>query len=220
MLAILEAHKADKKPDPRILSTMPPAQGRAYNAYVERLELLDNKGRAWLLAIDRTMGELDVLVGWLLTFRLVEIRLEPLRHALWETTRSRRATRPPTSTEQLHLRVEEALDGLALFAIGERDFDPTHTEAGSLAATVVQRLRARVQQHWQELRVIEDEARAVAEELDCEDALMPEVRDLLQRCRERLEALAHDRIALATPIELPEPDDELREVAAKLFGED
>ena len=48
--------------------------------------------------------------------------------------------------------------------------------------------------------------------------MMPEVRAVLQRCRERLESLAHDPIAFPAPIALPEPDDELRETAAKLFG--
>ena len=75
-----------------------------------------------------------------------------------------------------------------------------------------------MRRNWQELRVIEDEARRVAEELDCADALMPEVRAVLRRCRERLEALARDPIALAAPIELPEPDDELRETAVTVFG--
>ena len=75
-----------------------------------------------------------------------------------------------------------------------------------------------MRQNWHELRVIEDEAGRVAEQLDCADALMPEVRAVLRRCRERLEALAHDPIALPAPIALPEPDDELRETAAKMFG--
>ncbi len=56
--------------------------------------------------------------------------------------------------------------------------------------------------------------------LDRDDALAPEVRAGLQRCRERLESLAHDPIALPAPIELPEPDAELREAAAEVFGRD
>ena len=329
-LAVLAAVQGDRDPDPAIFATMPLEQGRAYHDYAERLERLDTQGRAWLLAIDRAIGESEALAGAIAALTLVLLRLQPVRTYLWLGTGEpiteheyaqrvadaraerwtvddcaeflaawdeeaesedeepdpataeaawarrvaakrkavRRAIREgalptardgsdatvtvgafydwlgeptPIAPERgLHYDVRPDADAEAvqrardlrrsawealkrLDGLPRRDPGAGANTGGGgdeilLSDLLARRLRAGVRQNWQELRVIEDEARRVAEELDCAEALMPEVRAVLQRCRERLESLAHDPIAFPAPIALPEPDDELRETAAKMFG--
>ncbi len=326
----LEARKAEREPDPRLRSTMPPEQRAEYARYAQRLEQLDSTGHAWVLATDRAIGEPEALAGEITALKLVQLRLQPVDTYLWVGTGEpitereyaqlvadaraeqwtvdacaeclaareeeaesedeetdaaaaeaswarrvaakrkavRRAIRegalptardgndasvtvgalydwlgePPPLAPERGLRYDvrpdaeaeevqrardlrrgawEALEQLDRLSL--RDPDASANDGGGdeeirLLDLLVRRVRAGVRQNWQELRVIEDEARSVAEELDCDDALAPEVRAVLQRCRERLESLANDPIALPAPIELPEPDDEVREVAATVFG--
>ena len=329
-LAVLAAVQGDRDPDPAIFATMPLEQGRAYHDYAARLERLDTQGRAWLLAIDRAIGESEALAGAIAALTLVLLRLQPVRTYLWlgsaepitkreyaqrvadaraerwtvddcaeflaardeevesedeepdavaaETAWARRVAakrqevrtairrgtlpgegdrkdarvtvgafydwlgeptpiaperglrydvRPDAEAEEVQRARDlrhgawEAMERLDALPPRDRGAGAKAGSGGEetrLSDLLARRLRAGVRRQWQELRVIEDEARRVAEELDCDDALMPEVRAVLRRCRERLETLAHDPIALPAPIELPEPDDELRETAGKLFG--
>jgi hypothetical protein len=78
---------------------------------------------------------------------------------------------------------------------------PLDRVAHTLFETVVAELAAR----WQEMRLGEQAALALAEELAVPEPLDPDDRATLQRCRERLQAV-HDELAgLGYDVELPEP---------------
>ena len=79
----LEAYKAGKTPDPRLLSTMPPEQRAEYARYTQRLEHLDSTGRAWVLVIDRAIGEPEALAGQITALKLVRLRLQLVQTYLW-----------------------------------------------------------------------------------------------------------------------------------------
>ncbi len=79
----------------------------------------------------------------------------------------------------------------------------------------MRRLREGVQQQWQELRAIEQEAEAVATEVGCEDPLFPEVREGLRESRRCLESLASPSPVSGEAIELCEPSDEVLDSARR-----
>jgi len=327
-LAALEAYKADRKPDPTILSTTPSEQVAAYNTFIARLERLDTMGRSLLFAMDRAIGEVEALASEITALRLIDLRLEPVWTYLWlgagepitasdyarllAKARSQRLTvddgaevladrdeeaeetdtkAPQTDWEQqlvVKRRVIEEAVASGELKVGNKagkhsitagdlydwlgDATPVSPKRGlrydihpdsetdevgrlralrddawnalehldtisapdtehpvgsgaspgetTFSAFLGQKVRNGVAHQWQELRAIEQVVETVAGELDCADPLLPTVGALLQRCRGRLEAVAHQSFGLVAPIELPEPDDECRMAVAGLFASD
>lgn len=85
---------------------------------------------------------------------------------------------------------------------------------------VKRRLIDGIRETWQEVRALEIEAVAVAEELECEDALMPDLRAFLQSARARLEQLANKRLLTEEIGDLPEPDEEYFARVTRVFRPD
>jgi hypothetical protein len=76
-------------------------------------------------------------------------------------------------------------------------------------AALRDQLREGVPWCWQELRAVETVLDEVAQEFDGEDALVPPVREVLDKTREDLVGLQHPLLdAVDVEVELPEPDEE------------
>ncbi len=215
VLAMLEAYKAGKKPDPRLLSTMPPEQGSAFNAYVERLERLDREGRAWVLGIARGIDELDTLGGWLMTVRLVAACLDALEDDRAAGVRRRARTTDARDTALATLQRRLACCAFPAEADGSGGGEPR-----SLLPILHDRLRREVGDRWAELRAVEIEADDLGAALDCPDVLMPDLRALLDDCRGRLQALAAEPRHGGEPIALAEPEEEYLALVAGVFRPD
>ena len=209
LCAILGALHAERDPDLRIRGSMPNAQVAAYNRYAARLDRFDTMGRAWVALAACRIDEIDARLGWLATLRLVDGRLEPLRDAL-DTSRPGqcRAVRP--TAQVLVDQLGPVLGG----AEAEAD-DYAHP---SLADTIRDGIRSRVARQWAELGAMEGEADALAADLAGADPLPPEVRELLEQGKARLQALAAEPL-LGEPVPLAEPDEDLRREARAIVGD-
>ena len=208
----LEAHKAEREPDPRLLSTMPPEQGPEYNRYADRLERFDRAGRALLLALARGIDTCETLTGWLATVRLVGGCLDALE-AEAELHRDERA-RPP---DRLQAALEKLQRRIACCAFPDEDGASDTEEPRSLIPILRDRFRREVQDRWAELRAVEIEADDLGATLDCPDVLMPDLRSLLDDCRGRLQALAAEPRYLGEPIALAEPEGEYLALVEEVF---
>jgi hypothetical protein len=78
-----------------------------------------------------------------------------------------------------------------------------------LSGVLLAWLEAAIRKRWQELRAAELVADEVTRELGGEDALLPEVRDLLAEAKGELARLRDELEPYAGAFELPEPDEEL-----------
>ncbi len=215
VLAMLAAYKAGKRADPRILSTLPPEQGRAFNAYVDRLERLDREGRGWVLALARGIDELDTLAGWLMTVRLVAASLDAFEDGRAAGVRRRARTTDARDTALATLQRR-----LACCAFPDEDGASDAEEPRSLLPILQDRFRREVQDRWAELRAVEIEVADLGAALDCPDVLMPDLRELLEDCRRRLQALAADTRYCGKRVPLPEPEEGYLALVAKVFRPD
>lgn len=78
-------------------------------------------------------------------------------------------------------------------------------------------VRATLRGNWQELRAIEEQLESMIEAFDGEDVLHPHVRKPFDKAKAMLLKL-HEHVQKYTgPLELPDPDEELRATIAKII---
>ncbi len=77
-------------------------------------------------------------------------------------------------------------------------------------------IRSAVQENWRELRAIEEQVAAITEEFDGEDVLHARVRDNLEEARTTLVEVHGQLQEYTGPFELPEPDEEIRDVVQRV----
>ena len=215
VVAMLEAYKAGKQPDPRLFSTIPPEQGTEYNRYLRRLDRLEQEGRVWVLALARATSALETLSGWLLTVHLVAASLEALTDD--GAAGSRRRARTPDVRDQALATLQRRLAACAFPA--EAD-GRAGEEPRALRPILEERLRRELGDRWAELRAVEIEVDALNTTLDCPDVLMPDLRLVLDDCRERLQALTAEFRHLGVPVALAEPGEQYLDLVAPLFRPD
>ena len=80
----------------------------------------------------------------------------------------------------------------------------------NLARSIAIALRARLGEHWRELRAVEEQIDAFTAEFDGEDVLYPTVRERLDSTKQSLLDLHTQLQEYTGPFELPEPNDEVR----------
>ncbi len=216
-VATLEAHKTERAPDPRLLSTMPPDQGPEYNRDVRRLERLDREGRAWVLALARGIDACETLSGWLATVRLVGACLDALDDGRDDGVRRRQRARTADARDAA---LETLQRRLACRAFPDEDGASDGEEPRSLIPILHDRFCRELQDRWGEVRAFDHEVKDVRALLDGVDPLLPDVRDLLDDCRRRLQDLAAAPGTLGEPTALAEPDEEYLALVAQVFRPD
>ena len=216
VVAMVETRRAGREPAPRLFDAMPDEQVSEYNGYIARLNRLATESRVWLLAIAGALNTIEALGGWYTALLVVDGRLEPVRWILeaappgeWSSTRHR----------ELHKAITEAVGRLG-FAGASGGGMEHKDDSADLAPTLLRRIRASVQEQWQQVRLIELQVDAVTADLGCADALDPDLRGHLTLCRERLRVLAAETPYLGGPIALPEPDGDLLEQGRRAFRPD
>ena len=215
VVAMLEAHRAGKQPDPHLFSTIPPEQGSEYNRFVRRLDRLEREGRAWVLALARGTSALETLSGWLLTVHLVAASLEALADD--GAAGSRRRARSPDARDHALATLQHRL---ACCAFPAEAGDSAGEEPRALLPILEERLRRDLGDRWAELRAFEIEVDDLAGTLDCPDVLLPELRVALEECRERLQGIAAEPRHGGEPVALAEPGEQYLERVVPLFRPD
>ncbi len=108
------------------------------------------------------------------------------------------------------------VDGRAV----DHEDDPVQCTGDLIAGGLIETVRAAWPQRWRELRAAEVVADEVADELDGEDPLHPEVRELLAQSRSQLLDL-HKKLAPYTgPLPQEEPDDALVDRLRKIVHQE
>jgi hypothetical protein len=85
-----------------------------------------------------------------------------------------------------------------------------------LARVLAVTIRTGVRENWQELRAIEAQVDAITEEFDGEDVLHARVRGQLDDTKAMLVELHEQLQEYTGPFELPEPDEDIRDIVQKI----
>jgi hypothetical protein len=211
---VLRAWKEGREPELEVRLAMPPGQAEEYHRLLGLAVGVNDVAGALAGLLRQQVETLSVRHAWLMTVHLWGMAAEALREdlqlAAGKPHGGHRRRERADGLRRAQALLERMPRPLAAPGEGESGDDDRGTPSlPGLSGALLAGLEAGIRKRWQELRAAELVADEVQRELRGEDALLPEVRDLLAEAKGELVRLRDELAAYAGAFELAEPDEEL-----------
>ncbi len=206
-LLALRRWKEGQDPDRRLVDSVPIAQAAAYNRYIGMIRAAGGDLSQYIAIVHGLIGQLDLRYAWLTTLLLWYRNIEDLKPHLCD----RRSAAVRRVLSRAPLRVFEESEGLR--------HDDAQPSIDGLGRVLIDSILERANSRWQELQAVEIVLAELSAELDGEDLLHAEVRELWADGKRTLEELVEGMARFGVTVACDEPPADLvarlREIARR-----
>ena len=208
-LLVLKAWKEKKEEDPFLRTSMPVEQVDEFNLLIRLMNGVNYSLVPMLVQLEAQIEMLSLRLGWLATIGLWHVYASQLADYIRFETKEPGAQ---CRRKELEGRALEAYRGgptrpVVHFDGADMDFGEP-SEIDKLVEMYRDILRSGVLEQWRTLGAVNAVVAEAAEEFDGEDPALPEMRQVLDQCKEKLMETHMETQRYTGPFELEEPNND------------